>query len=103
VASGRNGSLYVGSTDALYVRTLQHRAGTFDGHTQKYGISQLVWFEPHPTRDAAFRRERRIKEWQRVWKLELIEKTNPGWRDLFDDLQAERGAVAEDWTPPPEP
>ncbi len=102
VASRRNGSIYVGSTDALYTRVLQHRNGVFDGHTRRYGISDLVWFEPHSTREAAFTRERRIKEWKRIWKLELIEKANPGWRDLFDDLQAERGARPEEWTPPDE-
>lgn len=103
LASRRNGSLYAGSTDDLYVRILQHRSGAFDGHTRRYGIAMLVWFESHPTRDAAFKRERQIKEWKRVWKLELLEKANPGWRDLFDDLQAERGSLPEDWSPPAEP
>jgi len=102
VASQRNGSLYAGSTDNLYVRTLQHRAGRFDGHTKKHSIARLVWFEAHPTRDAAFKRERQIKEWKRIWKLELIEKTNPGWRDLFENLQAERGTPAAEWSPPDE-
>lgn len=102
VANRRNGSIYVGSTDALYVRALQHRNGAFDGYTKRYAILKLAWFEAHPTRDAAFTRERRIKEWKRIWKLDLIEKSNPGWRDLFDDLQAERGAPPEDWTPPRE-
>jgi predicted GIY-YIG superfamily endonuclease len=103
VASKRNGAIYTGSTDGLYVRTLQHRNGTFEGHTRRYGISRLVWFETHPTRDAAFKRERKIKEWTRLWRLELIEKSNPGWRDLFEDLQAERGALPEDWIPLTEP
>nr|WP_082384779.1 GIY-YIG nuclease family protein [Brevundimonas sp. AAP58] len=103
VASRKNGSVYTGSTDDLYVRVLQHRNGTFDGHTKRYGISRLVWFETHPTRDAAFIRERRIKEWKRNWRLELIERGNPGWRHLFEDLKRDRGSSPDDWTPPPEP
>lgn len=69
MASRRNGTTYVGHTDNLYVRTLQHRDGTFDGHTKKYGCKRLVWAEPHATRHDAFTRERRIKEWRRAWKL----------------------------------
>jgi putative endonuclease len=100
VASRRNGTLYTGSTDGLYVRTLQHREGTFRGFTKRHGVAMLVWFEEHPTREAAFIRERRIKEWKRPWKLELIERANPGWRDLFADLEAGHGRQAKDWTPP---
>ena len=86
VASSRNGTLYTGSTDSLIVRTAQHRNKVFKGFTAKYGCATLVWYEWHETRHAAFVRERQIKKWNRVWKLELIEKTNSGWRDLFDDL-----------------
>lgn len=86
VTNRRNGTLYAGSTDGLIVRTRQHRDKTFNGFTAKYGCATLVWYEPHPTRHDAFIRERRIKKWNRVWKLELIEKMNPAWRDLFDDL-----------------
>ena len=84
VASQRNGTLYTGSTDNLIKRINQHRAGHFDGFTAKYGVAILVWYEVHETRHAAFVRERQIKEWKRVWKLELIEKSNPGWIDLMD-------------------
>ncbi len=86
VASQRNGTLYTGSTDSIVSRTIKHREKTFKGFTAKYGCARLVWYERHPTRHAAFVRERQIKKWNRVWKLELIERTNPGWRDLFDDL-----------------
>ena len=85
-ASNRNGTLYVGSTDSIVVQTSQHTQKLLGGFTAKYGVSRLVWYEIHETREAAFRRERQIKKWNRVWKLELIEKTNPDWRDLFDDL-----------------
>ncbi|MBL0969030.1 MAG: GIY-YIG nuclease family protein [Brevundimonas sp.] len=86
VASGRNGTLYTGSTDNLIDRVIQHRAKTRDGFTARYGVARLVWYETHPTRHAAFVRERQIKEWKRVWKLELIEKSNPGWLDLFESF-----------------
>ncbi len=86
VASRRNGTLYTGSTDDVFVRTVQHREKMLGGFTAKHGCAILVWYERHPTRHYAFVRERRIKKWNRVWKLELIEKVNPGWRDLFEDL-----------------
>ena len=84
VASKRNGTLYVGSTDSIVKRTGEHREGLRKGFTKKYGVHILVWYEVQETRPAAFRRERQIKEWKRVWKLELIEKSNPGWTDLWD-------------------
>ncbi|MDZ4363187.1 GIY-YIG nuclease family protein [Brevundimonas sp.] len=86
VASRRNGTIYTGSTDDLAKRTGEHRDKIRQGFTAKYGVSILVWYEVHETRAAAFKRERQIKEWKRVWKLELIEKANPTWDDLFDTL-----------------
>ncbi len=86
VASGRNGTIYTGSTDDLAARVAQHKAKHFDGFTSRYGVDQLVWFETHPSRDQAFRRERQIKEWRRIWKLQLIETRNPNWVDLYPDL-----------------
>jgi putative endonuclease len=86
VASRRNGTIYTGSTDDLAKRTGEHRDKIRQGFTAKYGVSILVWYEVHDTRAAAFKRERQIKEWKRVWKLELIEKANPTWDDLFDTL-----------------
>ena len=99
LASSRNGTLYAGSTDNLIARVWQHRNKTFRGFTARHGLTRLVWYETHETREAAFRRERRIKKWNRLWKLELIEKTNPGWRDLYEDVL---GGLkdAEDWDPP---
>ena len=84
VASQRNGTIYVGSTDSIVKRTGEHREGLRAGFTRKHGVHILVWYEVHETRQAAFRRERQIKEWKRVWKLELIEKSNPAWTDLWD-------------------
>ncbi|MFJ6025818.1 GIY-YIG nuclease family protein [Brevundimonas sp. NPDC092305] len=86
VASRRNGTLYTGSTDGLIDRVIQHRDKRREGFTAKYGVALLVWYETHETRHAAFIRERQIKEWKRVWKLELIERTNPGWKDLFEEF-----------------
>lgn len=86
MASGRNGTLYTGSTDDLRNRVHQHRMHDRTSFCGRYGVHTLVWFEGYETRDAAFRRERRIKEWRRAWKLRLIEERNPDWRDLYDDL-----------------
>ncbi|MEI9965806.1 MAG: GIY-YIG nuclease family protein [Caulobacteraceae bacterium] len=68
------------------MRVSQHKQGLKPGFTSRYGVDLLVWYEPHDTREGAFRRERRIKKWNRAWKLELIERFNPGWRDLTEDL-----------------
>ena len=86
VASQRNGTLYIGSTDGLTKRTWEHREGVREGFTKKYGVHILVWYEAFETRSGAFRRERQMKKWNRLWKIRLIERSNPGWRDLYADL-----------------
>jgi putative endonuclease len=86
MASRRNGTLYTGVTSDLVDRVLRHKRGEIPGFTLKYGCKTLVWFEQHEHMHAAIHREKQIKRWLRKWKLELIEKTNPAWRDLFDDL-----------------
>ena len=86
LASRRNGTLYVGMTDDLPRRAWEHRTGVVAGFTKKYGVKHLVWFETHETREGAFQRERQIKKWNRAWKLEAIERSNPMWRDLADEL-----------------
>ncbi len=88
VASKRNGTLYIGMTDDLINRVLQHKNKTFKGFTATYGVDKLVWYEAHDTRETAFTREWQMKEWKRAWKIELIEKMNPAWADLFDELKA---------------
>jgi putative endonuclease len=85
LASKRNGTLYTGVTSNLLARMYQHREGTVRGFARKYGVQLLVWFEQHPTMDSAITREKRIKKWNRAWKLELIESTNPDWHDLAED------------------
>ncbi len=86
LASRRNGTLYVGVTSDLVTRMHQHRNDTLRGFTSEYEVKLLVWFEQHTDIDAAIQREKRIKKWNRAWKLELIETTNPDWRDLAEDL-----------------
>ncbi len=86
LASRRNGTLYVGSTDDLSRRIWEHKDEIRLGFTAKYEVKTLVWWEIYDTRDTAFRRERQIKEWKRAWKLGLIERKNPDWRDLYEDL-----------------
>jgi putative endonuclease len=86
LSSGRNQTLYIGSTDDLAKRVWEHKEKLRPGFTAKYGVDQLVWYEVHETRDSAFTRERRMKTWNRIWKIELIERFNPGWRDLYAEL-----------------
>jgi putative endonuclease len=93
VANKRNGTIYIGMTDDLHRRVAEHKTKAIKGFTSKYGCDKLVWFEEHDTREDAFRRERRIKEWRRSWKLLLIEKDNPTWTDLYESLSTEVDAA----------
>jgi putative endonuclease len=86
VASRRNGTLYIGMTDDLVRRVWEHRNGLVPGFTSKYGVKTLVWYEQHESRESAFIRERRLKKWNRTWKLQLIERMNPSWRDLWEEI-----------------
>jgi|SRR6188508_2348462 putative endonuclease len=86
LASERNGTLYVGVTSDLIKRVQEHREGLVAGFTRKYGVKTLVYWELHHDINEAILREKRIKRWQRKWKLELIEAANPQWRDLWFDL-----------------
>ena len=86
LASRRNGTLYTGVTSDLIGRIHQHREGVLPGFTSDHGVKTLVWFEPHATMEHAILREKRIKKWNRAWKLKLIEAANPDWRDLAEDF-----------------
>ena len=86
LASRRNGTLYIGMTDDLLRRMWEHQNGVVSGFTREYGVKMLVWFEAHESRESAFGRERRLKKWNRAWKLELIERSNPEWKDLASEL-----------------
>ncbi|MDP2805839.1 MAG: GIY-YIG nuclease family protein [Gallionellaceae bacterium] len=83
LASKRNGTLYVGVTSDLVKRIWEHKSHVVDGFTKQYGVDQLVWYEVHETMESAIQREKAIKEWQRAWKLKLIEEFNPDWNDLY--------------------
>jgi putative endonuclease len=86
LASGRNGTLYIGVTSDLVLRIWQHRSNAVAGFVQNYGVHRLVFAEFHQSMEAAILREKRLKKWRRSWKLELIERNNPNWRDLYDEL-----------------
>ncbi|ATY33414.1 GIY-YIG nuclease family protein [Sphingomonas psychrotolerans] len=82
LANRCNGALYVGVTSNLVGRMIQHREGAFDGHTKRYRIHRLVWFETGESMEGAIAREKRLKRWRREWKRNLIERENPAWNDL---------------------
>jgi putative endonuclease len=86
LASGRNGTLYVGVTSTLLKRVHEHKTGAVSGFTRRYHVHQLVWFEQHATMQTAIAREKTIKGWKRKWNLELIQKQNPYRHDLSDAL-----------------
>lgn len=93
MASGPRGVLYVGMTSDLPGRAWDHREGTLEGFTKRYGVDRLVYFEHHDVAAVAAQRERNLKRWRRDWKIELIEKNNPTWRDLFSDVVRDLGFV----------
>lgn len=82
LSSGRRGTLYVGVTSNLSARQWQHANHVVGGFTDRYAVTRLVWYEVHPTMESAIRREKAIKEWKRVWKIELVETSNSDWNDL---------------------
>ncbi|MGO4126975.1 GIY-YIG nuclease family protein [Inquilinus sp. YAF38] len=86
MASRKDGVLYTGVTSNLPKRVWEHRNKIVSGFTARYGVGRLVWIEPHENAESAIRRERQIEKWRRAWKVELIEKDNPAWADLFDSL-----------------
>ena len=86
LASKRNGTLYIGVTSDLVKRVWQHRNDVVEGFTEKYGVHRLVFYELYTDMDEAIGREKRLKKWNRAWKIELIEKENPQWRDLWPEL-----------------
>ena len=88
LASRRKGTLYVGVTNDLSKRVWQHKQDLGEGFTKKYGVKSLVWFEQTENIESAIVREKQIKKWNRDWKVELIEKTNPQWRDLYEEIAA---------------
>ena len=88
LASRRNGTLYVGVTSNLGRRMMEHRDGILPGFTDRYGVKHLVHVEPYATAEEAITREKRLKKWNRDWKIRLIEEHNPDWADLYERLNA---------------
>jgi putative endonuclease len=86
LASGIGGTLYVGVTNDLVRRLYEHRMGLADGFTKKYRIHRLVYFEQYSEIEAAILREKRLKKWNRAWKIRLIEELNPNWDDLYPQI-----------------
>lgn len=88
LASDRNGTIYTGMTSDLLKRIWEHKEGFVKGFTKEYGAHKLVWYELHESAESAITREKRIKKWNRDWKIRLIEETNPYWNDLYLNLTA---------------
>ncbi len=86
MASSKNGTLYIGVTNDLVRRVYEHKNDLVKGFTSRYKVHQLVYFEQTPNITSAIQREKQIKSWRRKWKLELIEKTNPNWDDLYERI-----------------
>ena len=86
LASKRNGTLYIGVTSDLVKRTWEHKNGITGGFTQKYDVHTLVYYELHAYMAAAILREKQMKKWRRAWKIELIEKSNPSWKELWSEI-----------------
>ncbi|MDO9349909.1 MAG: GIY-YIG nuclease family protein [Deltaproteobacteria bacterium] len=86
LCSKRNGTLYTGVTSDLIKRVYEHKNKLVDGFTREYSVHRLVWYEIHESWEPAFKREKQIKRWKRVWKLELVEKNNPSWNDLYESI-----------------
>jgi putative endonuclease len=86
LASKRNGTLYVGVTSDLIKRVWQHKSDLAEGFTQEHAVHNLVWYEMHETMESAITREKQIKAWKRLWKLRLIEESNPDWADLYEQI-----------------
>jgi putative endonuclease len=91
LASQRNGTLYIGVTGDIAGRVWLHSRGRGSKSTARYGVDRLVWYEFHQDFGFAIQREKRLKMWKRAWKINLIEATNPDWKDLFETIH--------DWLP----
>ena len=86
LASKKRGTLYIGVTNDLKKRVFEHKEGLVDGFTEKYNVTQLVFYESCDSIKSAITREKQMKKWYRKWKIELIEQMNPEWRDLYKEI-----------------
>ncbi len=86
LASKRNGTLYTGVSSDLVKRVWEHKNDMVEGFTKRYSVHRLVWFELHENMESAILKEKRVKEWKRKWKIQLIESKNPNWQDLYQNI-----------------
>lgn len=86
LASRPRGTLYIGVTSHLPGRIWQHKQDQVEGFTRRYQVHTLVWYEAHGTMESAILREKTLKAWKRIWKIRLVEDSNPDWRDLYPDI-----------------
>ena len=86
LASKRNGTLYTGVTSDLVKRIWEHKNDMVEGFTKRYSVHTLVWYELHESMESAILKEKRVKEWKRIWKLQLIESDNPNYQDLYHNI-----------------
>jgi len=86
LASRQRGTLYVGVTNDLARRVHEHREKQTEGFTRQHGVTRLVYYETHDIAENAITREKRLKRWNRTWKIQAIEEFNPDWKDLYEDL-----------------
>jgi len=91
MASKRNGTLYIGLTNNLLRRIYEHKNDIIEGFTKKYSVHNLVYYERHNDVNRAINREKQMKKWERQWKINLIQKTNPQWKDLYHELYGHNG------------
>jgi putative endonuclease len=101
LAKKQHGTIYVGVTSSLHVRISEHREGCRPGFTRKHGVKRLVWFERHENIVDAIRREKQLKKYKREWKVNLIERANPFWEDLYPSLFREEGPLSHLQPPTP--
>jgi len=87
LASKRNGTLYIGVTSDLTKRIWEHKNKLVKGFTEKYNVDKLVYYEQFLDAEYAIKREKRLKKYSRQWKINLIERLNPGWKDLYEDIK----------------
>ena len=86
LASKRNGTLYIGVTNDLIRRVYEHKRGLVEGFTKKYNVNRLVFYEETNEVESAITREKQMKRWKRQWKIDLIQKNNPEWKDLYNEI-----------------
>ncbi|MBN1626038.1 MAG: GIY-YIG nuclease family protein [Deltaproteobacteria bacterium] len=86
LSNKRNGTLYIGVTSELAKRVWQHKNSVVEGFSKRYDLHHLVWYEPHENMESAITREKKMKKWNREWKVKLIEKMNPDWKDLYETI-----------------